>query len=466
MLVAVLFAPPATAFPAPPLRNVDAWPTDAQGRKVVLHGLNLAAKFPPYDLEALGFGEDDAAFLAAHGFNAVRIAVTMSALEPEPGRFDETYLKGLEDLVALLSRHGIRSMLWFSQELLSTRFRGEGLPDWMIRTDGIPDSLLNLNMGTNLFTMPAFLRAVDNLWNNAHVHGKGLQDWIAEAWIHVARRFKDDADVVGYDLFNEPWPGTAWPTCLPPGGCKDFDTKKLAPFFAKLTAAVHSVDPRHLAFYEPNLFAPFGAPIHLGSPGDGVSFHSYCADLGDNGETSLTWPLCKPFIEEVFRQAVAQSKRTGDIPMLTEFGATAFPKEIAAAIRLADRYGMSWMEWSYCKCNDQTEAAPDHGLLYDPKLPPTGSNVDAGQLAAMDEPFPQAIAGDAPQYGFDPSTRRFSLTYVPGKGDTVVYTSPLQYPSGYKMTVTGAKATTDGSHLILRALPGSTKVSLLLTPSG
>ena len=127
-----------------------------------------------------------------------------------------------------------------------------------------------------------------------------------------------------------------------------------------------------------------------------MSFHSYCADLGENGETSLTWPLCKPVIEEVFKQAVAQSKRTGDIPMLTEFGATPFPKEIAGTIRLADQYGMSWMEWSYCKCNDQTEAAPDHGLVFDPKLPPTGSNVDAGQLAAMDEPFPQAIAGDCP----------------------------------------------------------------------
>ena len=128
LLVAVLFAPPASASPAPPLRNVDAWPTDAQGCKVVLHGLNLAAKFPPYDTEALGFGEDDAAFLAAHGFNAVRIAVTMSALEPDPGRFDETYLEGLEDLVAMLDRHGVRSMLWFSQELLTPGSEARACP--------------------------------------------------------------------------------------------------------------------------------------------------------------------------------------------------------------------------------------------------------------------------------------------------------------------------------------------------
>jgi len=444
------------------LHKKNAWLTDAQGRKVVLHGLNLAAKFPPFDTKALGFGEDDAAFLSAHGFNAVRIGVTMEALEPGPGRFDEGYLRGLQNLVALLDRHGIKSLLWFSQELLSRRFKGEGLPSWMIRTDGIPDDLLNISMGTNLFTMPALQRAADNLWNNAPVYGRGLQDWLADAWKHVARRFKDDPAVLGYDLFNEPWPGTAWPTCLPPAGCKDFDTKKLAPFMAKLTKAVHSVDPRHLAFYEPNLSAPFGTPIYLGSPGEGLSFHSYCADLGKNGETSLTWPLCRPVIAKVLKQSAAHSKRTGDIAMLTEFGATPFPKEIAATIGMADRYGMSWMEWSYCKCDDQTQAAPDNGLVFDPKLPPTGSNVDAGQLAALDEPYPQAIAGDSPSYGYDPATNRFTLTYRPREGDTVVYTSPLHYPSGYKATVTGAKAVRKGSRLILRALPGAQKVTLVL----
>ena len=45
--------------------------------------------------------------------------------------------------------------------------------------------------------------------------------------------------------------------------------------------AIHAADPRHLVFYEPTLFAAFGAPYDFGKPGDSrsaISFHAYCLD--------------------------------------------------------------------------------------------------------------------------------------------------------------------------------------------
>lgn len=45
-----------TGGPLPALRSVDGRFVDAEGRVVVLHGLNMVAKQPPYAPDALGFG--------------------------------------------------------------------------------------------------------------------------------------------------------------------------------------------------------------------------------------------------------------------------------------------------------------------------------------------------------------------------------------------------------------------------
>ena len=65
-------APAASAAPVLPLGHAGRWITDAQGRVVNLHGINMVYKRPPYAPDAVGFGDDDAAFLASEGFNAVR----------------------------------------------------------------------------------------------------------------------------------------------------------------------------------------------------------------------------------------------------------------------------------------------------------------------------------------------------------------------------------------------------------
>ncbi|HEU0189920.1 MAG TPA: endoglycoceramidase, partial [Mycobacterium sp.] len=63
----------ATETPgAPGLTTTGNWITNGNGQVVILHGLNEVYKIPPYEPSASGFGADDAAFLAANGFNAVR----------------------------------------------------------------------------------------------------------------------------------------------------------------------------------------------------------------------------------------------------------------------------------------------------------------------------------------------------------------------------------------------------------
>src|SRR4030088_2421106 len=82
----------ARAAPTPPLSHSGRWITDAAGRVVIVHGINMVYKLPPYYPAAAGFGDDDAVFLARIGFNAVRVGVIWEAVEPSPGVYDHAYL--------------------------------------------------------------------------------------------------------------------------------------------------------------------------------------------------------------------------------------------------------------------------------------------------------------------------------------------------------------------------------------
>ncbi|HYY23139.1 MAG TPA: hypothetical protein VE780_14800, partial [Thermoleophilaceae bacterium] len=82
--------------------------------------------------------------------------------------------------------------------------------------------------------MPALIRAFDRFWaNSPGPGGVGLQDRLAAAWRHVAARFSSERRLVGYDLLNEPWPGSAWPTCAHPLGCPPFDRGPLTMFYRR-----------------------------------------------------------------------------------------------------------------------------------------------------------------------------------------------------------------------------------------
>jgi endoglycosylceramidase len=65
----------AASGPQLPLGHAGRWLTDASGRVVTLHGLNEVYKLAPYYPSADGFGSDDAIFLAANGFNTVRVGI-------------------------------------------------------------------------------------------------------------------------------------------------------------------------------------------------------------------------------------------------------------------------------------------------------------------------------------------------------------------------------------------------------
>ncbi|HVA60444.1 MAG TPA: cellulase family glycosylhydrolase [Mycobacteriales bacterium] len=473
-------APPARLPALSVLGHQGRWVTDAQGRVVIVHGFNVVVKRAPYEPAGTGFGADDAAFLAAHGFTAVRLGVLLEGLEPQPGVYDASYLASIASTVRLLAGYGIRSLLDFHQDLYNQRFQGEGLPAWMVLDDGLPAEP-QAGFPGDYFVMPGLNRAFDNFWANAAgPGGVGLQDRYAAAWAHLATAFRGDPAVLGYDLFNEPWPGSVWPGCFPPAGCPVFDRTVLAPFSAKVIAAIHKVDPTHLAFYEPALPFDYSAPTYLGKVGDarsGFGFHAYCLAAVGAPETPPTRSLCNQVESSTVGNALSQAGTSGDALLLTEFGATTDVAELDEVVGLADAHSVPWLEWAYCACGDPTGAGSAEALVYDPQKPPIGANVDQTTLRALDEPYPQAVAGTPLGYHFDPVSATFTLRYVagrPGGGryppgtTTTVYVPALQYPHGYRTRVSGARVVSapGASSLALTIEPGAAVVTLTITPGG
>src|SRR6185436_3534101 len=248
LTLALVAAPAAQAEPALPLDHAGRWITGADGKVVILHGVNMVYKRAPYAPDAIGFDDEDAAFLASEGYNTVRVGVIYKAVEPTPGTYDDAYLARIRQTVDTLAKHGIVSLVDFHQDLYNERFEGEGWPDWAVIDDGLPAEPKNGFPG-NYLTMPALNRAFDNWWANAEgPDGRGLVDSYARAWGHIASRFKNVPGSVGYDLLNEPWPGSTYPTCVNPQGCPAFDMGPLSDFSLATIKAIRKSDTRTLAF--------------------------------------------------------------------------------------------------------------------------------------------------------------------------------------------------------------------------
>jgi endoglycosylceramidase len=480
----------AWAGPATPLGHSGRWITDAKGRVVILHGVNMVYKRPPYYPAATGFGADDAAFLQRNGFNVVRLGVIYAGVEPTPGAYDDVYLNQIAATESLLASHGIFSQLDFHQDMYNERFQGEGWPDWAVQDDGLPNAP-QLGFPNNYFAMPALLAAFDHFWaNDPGPGGVGLQDRYAAAWSHVASRFASAKHTVGFDLLNEPWPGSPWVGCLTLAGCPDFDTQKLGPFYRRVFDRIRAVEPQKLLWYEPNVLYNFGADTNVPAFGDrstGFSFHLYCTQ--GLAPPPYTGASCPVLDEHVLSNADKRAQATGDALMLSEFGATDDLATIQSNVALADRHLDSWEYWHYCECQDPTTTGTGtQAIVVDPNQPPAGSNLKQAKLDVLSQPYPQLVAGTPQGWSFDPATRIFRLTYSTKgpngkkfdrrlrkpskralkKRRSEIFLGRARYPSGYAVSVRGAAIVSKPKAGVLRlvACPGKRNVAVTVGPPG
>ncbi|XBH20525.1 cellulase family glycosylhydrolase [Jonesiaceae bacterium BS-20] len=189
---------------------------DEHGRERIFHGINLVAKgnhLLQGNFIERGFQgtwtPQDIAGLAAKGFTMIRLGIMWAAVEPLPGTYDEEYLDWIVNQMDLIHQAGMVVLLDSHQDLYSQSF-GDGAPAWATLTE---QEFAATDMWSDAYLMsPAVHEALDAFWANAPgPHGVGLQDRFAAMWAHVANRVCNHPGLFGYDLLNEPAPGSPSP---------------------------------------------------------------------------------------------------------------------------------------------------------------------------------------------------------------------------------------------------------------
>ncbi len=102
---------------------------------------------------------------------------------------------------------------------------------------------------------------------------KGSQDETAEIWKEIAKHYKNDPIILGYDLINEPLPHYFT------GEIKDYNARLLT-FYERLVKDIRSIDKKHIIFLSGSVWGgDFGVFTKLPDSNVVYEFHKYWFDV-------------------------------------------------------------------------------------------------------------------------------------------------------------------------------------------
>jgi endoglycosylceramidase len=438
---------------------------------------------------------DDFAQMRALGFDVVRLVLNWSQLEPTAGTYSTTYLDRVAQVVGWARQQGIYLILDMHQDQYS-RFivpaskqsappgctpsgGGDGAPGWAVQTDGKPGCALDGIDELN----PAESAAFYNFWNNSPVDaakgqapGTGLQDHYIGALAALANRFENDPAVLGYELMNEPQPGSIG--SLPAANGYQASSQDLYPFYKRAIEALTGVrdglptcpttSPTSLAntcaypqlasvsrqqiFFEPLAYrnlvdfslqvsAPFTSyPNVVFAPHIYTYAFTFEQELLGLPAQEGGFP---PDFTFGYQTAEAEAQAMHSAVFVTEFGDSAstdgmiLTNELAAQDAtqtggtlwawkgLAKTTGSCWCtRWQHSTYQTTANGTPGKG---NPKSVPSPDDLlIASRQRQLMRVWPVATAGSLGAYAYDPSTRTFAM----------VATSTAQGTRGDKSTDT------------------------------
>ena len=184
---------------------------DESGRQRLLSGMNIDDKHLNQKEFYYDLNEEFFKKYRAYGFDIIRLAVTWQNLEPEMYCYNEEYLKSLDRIFELAEKYGVYILLDMHQDIYSAndgKSVGDGAPSWAAITDGAKPRMPIFVWADGYFFGRWVHNSFDHFWNNDFVRGVGLQDRYCDLWKMLAKRYGNSPALFGYDLMNEPFPGS------------------------------------------------------------------------------------------------------------------------------------------------------------------------------------------------------------------------------------------------------------------
>jgi len=381
---------------------------DPQGRQVILNGINYISKNP----EENYMRSDDPELFRVfrdEGINVLRLGIIWDGLEPEPGQYNEAYLKEIDKRIEWAAENDLYVFLDMHQDLFSVKY-GDGAPEWATLDEDLPHVTGDVWSDAYLMS-PAVQTAFDNFWNNTPAEdGVGIQDRFAQLWKHIAERYADNRTVIGYDILNEPFIGSDAQHVMPilltafAGVYAEetgvilseeelgamwsdvnqrlevlrfledrdrfasvidelydfharFDREKLQPMYQRVADAIREVDTHHLLLLEHGYFSNMGVssviePVKRkdGSVDPRVVYaaHGYDLVVDTDGAEEPSYDR----VDFIFDRIYETGKRMGVPVLVGEWGAyytdsEGLVKPAQQIVEIFEKYHFGQTYWSY-----------------------------------------------------------------------------------------------------------------------
>ncbi|MEB2344198.1 MAG: cellulase family glycosylhydrolase [Deltaproteobacteria bacterium] len=414
--------------------------TDEQGRALILHGINVSSSTKDDPLRMPWVEQADVQRLADDfGFNFARFLLQWDALEPVEGAYDDVYLDWVAERMQWFADAGIYVVLDMHQDVYGKTDnlgRGpigyNGAPPWAFLSDGLPFEH-NPSFWFGDYLDEAVMRAFDHFWD--HAGHPNLQDRYAAAWAHVAARFRDTPNVLGYDLMNEPWAGTAVY-----GDLAAWDAGPYQEFLERCIAAIRVEDADGWIFFEPRAAGPNdGQRSWIGvlddpRPGDPrLAYFPHYYALGPD-----VAGVYDPETDTSIERWTASRKIEIDAqvaPLLIgEWGTGRhvenWRRYLEDAARMADHATSGWAYWEY--------GLGGWG-------PIDGDRSENETADVLTRAYPQRVAGTPRFVDFDPATRVLRVEFDEKAGVTgateIYVPAERHYPEGFELVTSDPDGT-------------------------
>ena len=435
---------------------------DEHGRERILSGMNICDK-RDYDKAHPGLATNADNFpfeeFRARGYDVVRLGFTWSMMEPIPGKYNEELIKSICEFLDKAEEYGAYVYLDCHQDVYSSYCYGDGAPRWATITDCYTPTKPLAVWAEPYFYGKACFRAFDNFWANVQYNKKGLQDYFADMWKHLADAVKDKPALFGFDFLNEPFPGADGgkifrtliknlvknsvtdkrvdliklakvglfsdekPKALDQYSgdvLKDitlkcapiverFDVERYSPFVSKMATAVREVTDKGIMFMENNYYSNMGIPC-CNTPvtvnGERESqqlFAPHAYDL--MVDTPAYKYASNSRVGFIFDEHRRTQERLGVPCLVGEWGSCAEGDGWYPHIRfLQDKFdSYKWSNTYWCYFDDMFKE---------------------DFMKVITRPRPKAVTGEIVSYKYDHNDGEFKLKYIQDKKykvPTVVY---------------------------------------------